>query len=800
MSAEGIAYCHACGGPMDVSAVEPFTNVECPSCTKHTRVKREFGPYTLTRRHAIGGMSLVFVGQDNTLDREVIVKILNEDYSSDEKRISAFEEEARITASISHPNVVRVFTTGRAFGRFYIAMEFVTGGHFEHHINERGTIPEVEALPLAVHVASGLKAAKACGLIHRDVKPGNILLDNNGSAKLVDFGLALVTKGGKATASEIWATPYYVPPETIEGAEEDFRSDIYAFGATMYHALAGKPPCDEESMDTKRLREAKQQIPPLRQVAAWLHPETCAIIDRCMAYSPDDRFRSYDDLIAALKNAHQNAGKQVPPPAPTSVPSASKSRRRKGTPLGQKLALAAAVLVVLVAIAFSARMVLDVGDGGASATLVPGPGKTPPKAPTAPLDSGASDSLAVAKQYAAAGQALARGDYEAARSLFCAVRDHPNVLEPTGSWAASEAILAAYLDGDSEAARKELREGTQHVRDASGINGRIRNGFLETYKRLTRLEPVPISESEVDGGNEMALVWMLCGLKNWDQGMVESAVPFFTKVSNLKASRDQSWVQPYVGLAGAYLKDAERLRQAEPKSFEIYGDDARAVADELHGVIGQLQTKGRARFNVRSWQIALERQSRQAAPDGPAQTEPIVRAARDPDGLSKEFAACRFAAADALLRDWRPADRESRLRRKAYLQLTQASQSFLAELGEASASAETSLEVASRDGRKFSKIIGGSAHQLELEGADGAAVTMVWSEIEPGSLIALHRELMKGGGSDLESMRRHEQAVAFDFLAGDRSRAREAAGRLSKISELFARRWDSVVQAIKEDG
>src|SRR6056297_59408 len=105
MPPKDIAYCHACGAGMDVTAMEPFTNVECPACKRHTRVKTEFGAYTLTRRHAIGGMSMVFIAQDNTLDREVVVKILNQEYSADERRIRAFEQEARITASISHPNV-----------------------------------------------------------------------------------------------------------------------------------------------------------------------------------------------------------------------------------------------------------------------------------------------------------------------------------------------------------------------------------------------------------------------------------------------------------------------------------------------------------------------------------------------------------------------------------------------------------------------------------------------------------------------------------------------------------------------
>ena len=125
-------------------------------------------------------------------------------------------------------------------------------------------------LPLAIEVAQGLKAAKAAGLIHRDVKPGNILLDAEGHAKLVDFGLALVTQGGKAQAKELWATPYYVPPETVEGDEEDFRSDIYAFGATLYHALAGKPSCGEESMSTDLLREASAAFPESADVAGLL--------------------------------------------------------------------------------------------------------------------------------------------------------------------------------------------------------------------------------------------------------------------------------------------------------------------------------------------------------------------------------------------------------------------------------------------------------------------------------------------------------------------------------------------------
>ena len=154
------------------------------------------------------------------------------------------------------------------------------------------------------------------------------MLDADGHAKIVDFGLALVTQGGKAQATEIWATPYYVPPETIEGIPEDFRSDIYAFGATLYHALSGKPPCGEESMATDVLREAKKKVLPLSSADASISNATCRIVDRAMAYDPAGRFSSYDELIAGLTTALDDviSGREASPEP------VGRSRRAKFAP------------------------------------------------------------------------------------------------------------------------------------------------------------------------------------------------------------------------------------------------------------------------------------------------------------------------------------------------------------------------------------------------------------------------------------------------------------------------------------
>ena len=396
---------------MNIASHPPYSRVVCPSCHTENRVKKQFGPYVLNRRHAIGGMSSVFIATDSTLDREVALKILSEEFSSDEKRITAFENEARLTASFSHPNVVRVFTTGKAFGRLYIAMEFVPGGHFEHHIRERGRIPEAEALPLAIQVAEGLKGAQAAGLIHRDVKPGNILLDSGGNAKLVDFGLALVTQGGKAKAEEIWATPYYVPPEAIEGGVEDFRADIYAFGATFYHALAGKPPCNEESMATDVLREAKRRIVPLKRAAPDLSQETCAVIDRAMAFDPVNRFSSYDQMIGALHTALKAANGELV----RDVEGITKSQRRlELRKKKQQNTFFAGIAIVLLVAVVGAIVVMN---SGGSSSHKP----KPIVIPVDPTPGGGEDTAhRIAEKYRAARKAMESGDLRVAETRFAA--------------------------------------------------------------------------------------------------------------------------------------------------------------------------------------------------------------------------------------------------------------------------------------------------------------------------------------------------------------------------------------------
>lgn len=781
---------------MDVSGVAPFSNVECPECSEHTRVKREFGPYTLLRRHAIGGMSVVFVAHDNTLDREVALKILNEDYSADERRIAAFEEEARITASISHPHVVRVLTTGRAFDRFYIAMELVTGGHLEHQIHERGALPELEILPLAIQVAEGLQAAHAAGLIHRDVKPGNILLDAAGNAKIVDFGLSLVTKGGKATAEEIWATPYYVPPEALEGLEEDFRSDVYAFGATIYHALAGAPSCSEESMVTPVLHAAKQQVKPLAVAAPWLSPGTCAVIDHAMAYQPEDRFRSYDEMIAALRMSLQ----QVKAGPVLQVVDLKTLRRQRAAKVNRQMILWGCVAVGVAALVVAVALLTH--RGGDSVKVLPAADPSLEAVPVA--DPGGSTDPAAAsrigRRYLDAHEALTKGDFEKASSEFAALRDDPEVQEPTGTWAGVEAVVTAYLNGQSSDARREARATSKHLDAATLANPAIKSKLQGTLPILDDFPSISPDQPDPSGvGAPGMMAWMLCGLKDWEQGRMTEAVEFFEAVGSVNLKESDAWARYYQNLAKRYIADSDRLKAAEVTTLPTDKAACEKKVEDLNRVLFSLETKGRARFNVREWQLMLTRQIRTLeqrpvvksvppiAPDLAANRGQI-------DAMCKEF---RFSEVVDLLKAMKPAPAEKALR-DSMLALSESASTFLADLEDGLKHSDPPIELKLKDGSAtFTKATVPRSGRLEVTTGAGAKREVAWNELSADSIIDLHRVLVGAAKTDLDKLRRHEAAIAFDWLAGDRVRAVTAAERLSDSYSVFKKRWDAIAPGLK---
>ena len=596
---EDIVLCFACGNQMSVAGLPPYSRVACPTCGEENRIKKQFGPYTVTKRYAVGGMSSVFAGIDTTLNREVALKILSEEYSKDEKRIAAFEDEARLTASFSHPHVVKILTTGRAFGLFYIAMEFVPGGHLEHQIYERGRIPEAEMLPLAIQIAEGLKGAQAAGLIHRDIKPGNILFDAEGNAKIVDFGLALVTKGGEAKADEIWATPYYVPPEAIEGGAEDFRSDIYAFGATLYHALAGVPSCSEDSMDTKLLRIAKTKVIPLKRVAPDISYETCAIVDRAMSYDPRNRFRSYDEMIIALEGAIkalESGGAQQAAAAHAHAHAIQRMQQREKK-RKMLINIGVSVVVGLIVVLGLIWIVTSGGSNDKGTVVTTGHSAVDP----------ADFSKEIISQYNGAKNLMREGKLSQSEEAFMKLFNNPKVEEPTRSWSGLDAVAAAMLDGRLHDANRHAKLVSAHI-DAN--KGKLSAGFpgvlspaLKSLQRSEFQDSKKIDMSKVDDEHLMAC--MIYGLKNWEQGGLDQAVPYFETIVREVQSNNTGPLAWYRKVANDYLSDRKVLQAAGMSSTPSTPNQCINAVQELEKQMENLKTRGRARYNIRSRQSEL---------------------------------------------------------------------------------------------------------------------------------------------------------------------------------------------------
>jgi|688.fasta_scaffold21251_7 serine/threonine protein kinase len=600
---DDIVLCFACGNPMSVASLPPYSRVACPTCGEENRIKKQFGPYTVTKRHAIGGMSSVFAGIDVTLNREVALKILSEEYSKDEKRIAAFEDEARLTASFSHPHVVKILTTGRAFGLFYIAMEFVPGGHLEQRIYKEGKISEAEMLPLAIQIAEGLKGAQAAGLIHRDIKPGNILFDAEGNAKIVDFGLALVTKGGEAKADEIWATPYYVPPEAIEGGVEDFRSDIYAFGATLYHALSGVPSCTEDSMDTKLLRIAKTKVIPLKRVAPEISYETCAIVDRAMSYDPRNRYRSYDEMIIALQGAIkalENGGGHKVTAAHAHAHAHAHAIQRMQLREKQKknLIITIVSLVVVLILAFVFIRLLN-SDGGTTLTVIV----------TGHTEIHNTDnSKQIIGQYNGAKSLMNQGKYRESEEAFIKLFSNPKVEEPTRTWAGLDGVASALLDGRTGDTIRHAKSISEHIdRHASDLPAGFASALSPALKSLERPEFRDVEILNLTkNDDEHMMACMIHGLKNWEHGGLDQAVPFFEKITDGVDLNHNGTLAWYRKTADNYLSDYKLLKSSAMNSTPSTQNQCKVAIGQLQGISNQLKTRGRAKYNVRSRQSDLD--------------------------------------------------------------------------------------------------------------------------------------------------------------------------------------------------
>jgi serine/threonine protein kinase len=340
-----IQACPACGTAIDTTDAEPLAQIACPNCGEKIRVERTFDHFVVVETVGVGGMGTVYKARDTHLDRFVALKLLRRDLSGKEDHNVRLQQEARIAASVNHPNVIQVFDSGTDHGHFYVVMELVDHGSLDDLIERRHQLPEMHVLEIGIQVAKGLRAAHQQGLIHRDVKPANILFVDEYAAKISDFGLAGVAGEKSETAAEIWGTPYYVAPERLRKEPEDFRGDIYSLGATLFHAIAGKAPIEGATNAGLALLDLKKHPLNLRDFAPEASEATVSIFQQMIAPDSAQRFSSYDELLSNLEEAQRALIGM------THLPRDRRRRPRRRLPIGAAfLILLSAAVVTLFAL------------------------------------------------------------------------------------------------------------------------------------------------------------------------------------------------------------------------------------------------------------------------------------------------------------------------------------------------------------------------------------------------------------------------------------------------------------------
>lgn len=275
---------------------------------------KTIGGYTLVREIGRGGMGVVYEARQAMLERPVAIKVISSKYSSDPEFMDRFEREARITASIDHPNVVRVFDFDREGSRCYLVMEYLDGMTLSELLAKRYSLDLKRSLHLLREIAQGLGAAHAKGVLHRDIKPHNIMLDRHGNVKVMDFGLS---KPFDATtqmteAGALLGTPTYMAPEQCRAQPVTFQTDIYSLGVVLFEMLTGRAPFEADSPLALMLRIVQEPFPAPTSVVASLPDSVDTLVGNMVAKDPSSRYDSVESLIRDVTALQLDANSHLP--------------------------------------------------------------------------------------------------------------------------------------------------------------------------------------------------------------------------------------------------------------------------------------------------------------------------------------------------------------------------------------------------------------------------------------------------------------------------------------------------------
>ena len=302
------------------------------------------GRYRIIGRIGSGGMADVYEAEDTQLGRRVALKLLYRRFAEDAEFVERFRREASSAAGLNHPNVVQVFDRGQWDGTYYIAMELLAGRNLKQIVREHGALEPALAVDLVLQILKAARFAHRRGVVHRDIKPHNVIVDEEGRAKVTDFGIARAGASDMTETGSIMGTAQYLSPEQAQGHPVDARSDLYAIGVVLYELLTGVPPFDADSPVTIALKQVSEEPIPPRARNPAVPPALDAVAMRALRKDPDERFQDADQFAGALEAAM--SGAYVPPEDPVAELEEEDRRNWRTIVLVALIALALAALAV----------------------------------------------------------------------------------------------------------------------------------------------------------------------------------------------------------------------------------------------------------------------------------------------------------------------------------------------------------------------------------------------------------------------------------------------------------------------
>jgi len=704
MSDPNTISCPNCDAPMDIGDAEPLSRVPCPACGARVRIARSFNHFELRETLGTGGMGTVYKARDTQLDRDVALKLLRKDLGPE--YANQLQQEARITASVNHPHVVQVFSFGRDHDQYYLVMELVDRGTLDDLIAEQKKIPEADVLRTGIDVARGLRAAYQKGLIHRDVKPANILFNEEGMAKISDFGLAGIVEPHAQTSGAIWGTPYYIAPERLNNQPEDFRSDIYSLGATLFHAVAGRPPFDGETMSASDLRALKNNPLKLKDVAPEVSRPTASVIATMIAPDPRLRFASHDALILALKKSERIL-------------------RGEPEPWSAKAALLITA-VTLIALIFFGWLFFSRHREPAEVTA----------------SASATPAFDVNREFDDGRQQIIDGKYPAARATFARLASETKNKQPIYDWALLNQAAAALLDQQESQMHQALQE-VENAGSGGFTDPQLGAFLLDTARRANDRRAIELTDIPDHAAKPFAL--FLLGLRDVQLGRFTDAEDLLKAFVASQPPQSLSWITEYRPIARKYLPDlkamlAWRARHGSAKNKtelsnalrslqELMANLQKNTAISAEALVAQKTLIARLRGGEAVSKSAQEKQHRDLLARETPELNAALRAFRQ---LAAKY---DFAGAAAVIREANLSEPSLKQTQSNYQEAADWLAKWKATLiNDLNARTYTGAVIASDT--QYSGITGATANKLKMKVPYGSAETD-WLKVPAATLVTV---------------------------------------------------------------